>query len=101
MLILQGFNPETGDLATFVKHCERAKTMQDIAVAKFSASVEDSETKRDKKRSRFNEHEENCKKRLKKTPCFIALSMLKTKVIPLGSVTSSRKWKYSTKDYKK
>ena len=50
VLISQGFNPETGDLETFVEHCERAETMDNIAGAKFSASDEDSYTKRKKKR---------------------------------------------------
>ena len=30
MLINQGFNPETSTLATFVEHCERAETTDDI-----------------------------------------------------------------------
>ena len=38
MLISQGFNPETADLETFVEHCERAKTTDNIAGAKFSTS---------------------------------------------------------------
>ena len=40
MLISQGFNPETGDLETFVEHCEWADTTENISVAKFSASCE-------------------------------------------------------------
>ena len=51
MLVLQGFNPETGDLATSVKHCERSDT---------------SDTKRHKKRSKFKEREKNSKKHHKK-----------------------------------
>ena len=35
MLILQVFNPETGDLETFVEHCEPAKTTENIAGANF------------------------------------------------------------------
>ena len=38
MRISQGFNPETGDLATFVKHYERAETTDKISMAKFPAS---------------------------------------------------------------
>ena len=38
MLISQGLNPETGDMATFVEHCKRADTTDKIAVAEFSAS---------------------------------------------------------------
>ena len=49
MLISQGFNPETGYLETFVKHFEQAETTDNTARAKFSASDEDSKTKRKKK----------------------------------------------------
>ena len=90
MLILQGFNPETVDMVTFVEHCERSETTDNIAVDNFSASDEDSATKRHKKRSNFKEREDNGKKRHKKTPHFISLSVLKIKVTPLRSVTSSR-----------
>ena len=43
MLINQGFNPETSTLETFVKHCERTETNDDISGAKFAASDEESE----------------------------------------------------------
>ena len=49
MLISQGFNPETADLEPFLEHCERAETTDNIAGAKFAASDEDSDTKRNKK----------------------------------------------------
>ena len=52
MLILQGFNQETGYLATFVKRYEQADTTDNIVVAKFSASEENSDTKRHKKQSK-------------------------------------------------
>ena len=55
MLILQGFNPEIGDLANVVEHFERAETMDNIAMAKFSASDEDSDTKRHKNSSKLKE----------------------------------------------
>ena len=58
MLISQGFNPETGDMATFLEHCEQAKNTDNIVVAKFSASDKDSDTNRKKKRSKFKEPEE-------------------------------------------
>ena len=38
MLISQGFNHETTNLETFVEHCERAETTDDIAGAKFATS---------------------------------------------------------------
>ena len=67
MLISQGFNPEKGYLATFVEHCERAKSTENIAVAKISASDKDSDTKRHKNRSKkFKEREDNIEKRRKK-----------------------------------
>ena len=62
MLISQGFNPETGDLAIIVNHCDWSKTTDNIAVAKFSDSDEESDTKSYKKRSKLKEPEENSKK---------------------------------------
>ena len=38
MMISQGFNPETGDLATFVEHCKYDETNDNIALFYFSAS---------------------------------------------------------------
>ena len=46
MLINQGFNPETSTLETFVEHCERAETTDEIAGSKFAASDEESEPRR-------------------------------------------------------
>ena len=76
---------------TFVEHCKQAKTTDNIAVDKFSASEKESDTKRLKKRSKFKEHKENSKKHRKKTPHFISLSMVKIMVAPLGSVILSIK----------
>ena len=64
MLINQGFNPETSTLETFVKHCKRAETTNDIAGAKFAASDEDSEP-RSKKRSKSKS--DRGKKRIKRS----------------------------------
>ena len=47
MLIAQVFNPETATLETFVKHCERAETTDDIGGVKFAASDEDSKPHQD------------------------------------------------------
>ena len=67
IMISQGFNTETGYLATFVEHWERSKTTDNISLAKFSASDLDSDTKKNKKRSKkFKECEDNGKKRRKK-----------------------------------
>ena len=62
MLIYQGFNPDTGDLKTFVEHFERAETTDNIDGAKFSASGEDSDNKRKKKRPKFKGQDEHGKK---------------------------------------
>ena len=51
MMTSQGFNPEMGDLATFVEHYEQNEPTDNIAMAKFSASYEDSDTMK-KKRSK-------------------------------------------------
>ena len=64
MLISQGFHPETLSLATFVEHCERAKTTDEIALAKFVASDEEIDPKR-KKCS--NTKSDRGKKRLKRS----------------------------------
>ena len=53
MLILQGFNPETGDLESFTEHSEWAETTDNIAGAKFAASDENSDINRKKKRLKF------------------------------------------------
>ena len=63
MLISQGFNPETRDLETFVEHYERAETTDNIAGTKFSASDEDSDTKRNIKRLEFKGQDNHGKKR--------------------------------------
>ena len=49
-----------------MEHCERAETTDNIAVAKFAASDNDSTTKRKKKRLRFKGQDEHGKKRHKK-----------------------------------
>ena len=63
VLISQGFNPETGDLETFVEHCKWAETTDNISRAKFTASDEGSDTKRKKKR--LKSKDEDGKKRQK------------------------------------
>ena len=65
MLISQGFNPETGDLETFMEQCEQAETTDNISRAKFAASDEDSDTKRKKKRLKSKGQDKQGKKRKK------------------------------------
>ena len=73
MLILKGFNPETGYLETFVEHCEQSDTMDNIAMAKFSASPKDSDTKKRKKRSNnFKVREYKGKKRRKNSSLYFS-----------------------------
>ena len=56
MLISQDFNPENADLETFVEHCERAETTDNIAGAMFAASDEDSEPRKKKRLKSKDEH---------------------------------------------
>ena len=88
ILILQGFNTETGYLVTFLEHCKRAETTDNISVAKFSASDKDSDTKRHKKNPRSRNVRKTVRNVVRKTPHFIALSVVKIKFTPLGIVTS-------------
>ena len=83
ILILQFFDPETGDMATFVEHCEQAEITDNISMAKFSASDKNSDTKRHKKCSKFKEREDNKKNIVRNTPHFIALSMVKIQITPI------------------
>ena len=69
MLIAQGFNPEIVDLETFVEHCERAETTDDIAGAKFAASDKDSETIKKKCVKSKDKHGKNRKKSSTKLHC--------------------------------
>ena len=48
MLILQGFNPKTGDLATFIEQCKRVEITDNIAISLFTDSDEDSDTMKNK-----------------------------------------------------
>ena len=69
MLISQGFNTETANLETFVEHCERAETTDDIAGAKFAASNEDNEPKNKKRTKSKDEHGKKRKKCSTKQYC--------------------------------
>ena len=74
---------------TIVEHCEQAETIDNIAVANFSVSEEDSDTKSNKKRSRFKEREENGKKRHNKNASLYCFLHDETKLTPLGSAMYS------------
>ena len=76
MMISQGFNQETLNLTTFVEHCERAETTDNIAIAKFYSSGKDSNTVKKSVPRRLR----NVRKavtNVAKTPHFIVSSMEK------------------------
>ena len=66
MLIAHGFNPESAYLETFVEHCKRAETMDDIAGAKFSASDEYSKPRNKKRLKSKDKHGKKRQKRSSK-----------------------------------
>ena len=106
MLISQGFNPETRDLETFVEHCEWAEITDNIARAKFSASDEDRNTKRKKKRPRFKEQDEHGKKRHRKHSSLYSFLHDKnnsptTRECKVLKAKTKDKPKYTKKDYKR
>ena len=59
MMILKGLNPETGYLATFVKHYKRVETIDNIAMAKFYASDKDKDNKKKKRSKNTKECKDN------------------------------------------
>ena len=103
MLISQGFNPETANLETFVEHCERAETTDDIAGAKFTASDEDSEPRNKKPTKSKDNHGKKHTKRYTNMYCSLhgdntshnsrECNVLKSK--------GKEKPKFSKKDFKK
>ena len=103
MLISQGSNPETANLETFVEHCERAETNDDIAGAKFAASNEDSETRKRKRTKSKDDHGKRRKKR--STKMYWSLHGYNTSHTSREcSVLKSKgkeKPKFSTRDFKK
>ena len=63
-----------GDIATFVEHYELAETMDNIAMAKFSASDMDSNTKKNKNcLKKTKEREDNGKIHLKNSSLHCSL----------------------------
>ena len=66
MMISQGLNPKTGDLATFVELYLQANTTDNIAMTKFPVSDEDSDTTKNKNCSKkTKERKDKGKKRHK------------------------------------
>ena len=72
MLIYQGFNPETADLETFVEHCKRAETTDNIAGVKFAASDQDSDPKRKKRLKSKDKHGKKRQKHHSKLYCCLS-----------------------------
>ena len=103
MLIAQGFNPETRDLETFVEHCERIETTDNIANAKFAASDEDSEPRNKKRLKSKDKHGKKRQKHSSKLYCLFygentshtsrECNVLKTK--------GKENTRFSKKDYKR
>ena len=103
MLISQGFNPETSSLATFVEHCERTETTDEIASETFVASDEESEPRR-KKRSKTKS--DRGKKRIKRsTNMYCSLhgdnTSHNSKYCNTIKAKGKAKPKFSKKDFKK
>ena len=71
MLISHGFNPETANLETFVEHCERTETMDDIVGAKFATFDKNSEPRNKKRTKSKDDHGKKRKKSSTKMYCSI------------------------------
>ena len=103
ILIAQGFNTDSADLETFVEHCERAETTDDIAGAKFAASDEESEPRKKKRVKSKDEHGKKRQKRSSNMYCSLhgdntshtsrECNVLKSK--------GNEKSKFSKNDFKK
>ena len=103
MLIVQGFNPEIADLKTFVEHCERAETTDDIAGAKFATSNEDSEPRKKKRTKSKDEHGKKRNKRSTKLYCSLHAENTSHTSRECNFLKSKgkQKPKFSKKDFKK
>ena len=86
ILISQGFNPEIANIETFVEHCKRAETTDNITGVKFAAPDEDSELRKKKCTKSTTIMVRNARS---VTPRFIALSMERIPVTPHGSLRFS------------
>ena len=76
MIISQGFNPETEDLVIFVQNCKQAETTNNISGGNFSASDEDSDTKRNKNASSSKNRRKMIRNVIINTLQFISLSVV-------------------------
>ena len=107
MMISQGFNPEIGDLVTFVEHYERAYTTDNIAMAKISASDEDSDTMKNKRcPKKTKERGDSGKKHRKNASLYCSLhgennghTLRECKILK-SRAAEKDKYKYGNKDYK-
>ena len=104
VLIYQGFNPETGDLETFVEHCKQAETTGNISGANFTASDEDSDTKRKKNRLKSKDkHGKIIQKQHYKLYCYPhgENTSHTTRECNVLKAKGKEKPKFSAKDYKR
>ena len=103
MLIAQGFNPESVDIETFVEHCERAETTDDISGAKFSASDEDSEPRNKKRVKSKDEHGKKLQKRSSNLYCSLRgeNTSRTSRECNFLKAKGKEKPKFSKKDFKK
>ena len=103
MLIAQGFNPESADQETFVEHCERAETTDDIAGAKFAASNEDNDPRKKKRIKYKDEHGKKLQKHSYKLYCYLhgGNNSQTSKECYVLKSKGKEKHKFSKKDLKK
>ena len=87
MMISQGFNPETADLETFVEHCERAETTDNIAGRSL---LPPTNTVSQERKSASSPRMSRVRNARSVPPSFIDLFMERILVTPQGSATSSR-----------
>ena len=91
VMISKGFNPKTGDLATFVEHCKRDETTNNIAMANFPHSDKDSDTMKTNTVPVRLKSMKKVVRNVARTPPFIVASMEKTQFTPQGSENPSIK----------
>ena len=103
MLISQGFNPDTTNIETFVEHCERTETTDDIAGAKCAASNEDSEPRKKKHTKSKDYHGKKHKKRSTKMYCSLhgENTSHTSRECNVIRSKSKEKPKFSKRDFKK
>ena len=90
MLISQGFNPETGDMEIFIEHYKRTRPWTTSTWLSFMPQTITKTQRERKSVPNSSNGRKTVRNFIRKNPHFIALSMVKIKVTPLGSAKSSR-----------